>query len=267
MTVTRSDILTQVAASTCNVGDIFYVDASGNLVKLDANTSTTTKMLTETGTGAAGQAPVWTTPSSFSGYSGYSGISGYSGWSGHYGNDGADGPEGASGWSGKSGFSGFSGPQGPAGGTGPTGASGISGWSGYSGATLGNNSYQVYALGVGTAAGTSGTVIATGDIVAYYSDRRLKTNIKTIPDALEKIEGISGVTYNANSTAQFLGYDPSINEVGIIAQDLQKVLPQAVKPAPINENYLTIQYEKVVPLLLNAIKELKARVEALEKKK
>jgi len=132
--------------------------------------------------------------------------------------------------------------------------------------TTGSNA-QVNSLGVNTApSGTAGEIRATGQITAYYSDLRLKENIRPITDALKKIDSIEGITYNANALAASMGYDPTIEEIGIIAQDLQLVLPQAVVPAPIDENYLTIRYEKVVCLLLNAVKELAEKVKTLEGK-
>ena len=101
----------------------------------------------------------------------------------------------------------------------------------------------------------------------------MKENIEQIDDALEKIDTIEGVTYNWNSVAENIaGYDRNEKMVGLLAQDLQEILPEAVKLAPFDnkdgvsesgENYLTIQYEKVVPLLVQAIKELKEKIDKI----
>jgi hypothetical protein len=134
-------------------------------------------------------------------------------------------------------------------------------------------------LGVGTAAPTTaGEIRATNQITSYYSDERLKEDIVEITDALEKVMALRGVTYKPNSLAESLGYKKQ-NEVGVIAQDVEKVLPEAVKPAPFDimlfenteisksgENYKTVQYEKLVPLLIEAIKELNKEVQQLKGK-
>jgi hypothetical protein len=128
------------------------------------------------------------------------------------------------------------------------------------------NNYQVNSLGVGTAAsGTAGEIRATNNVTAYYSDDRLKTRLGSIDNALAKVKTLDTFYYEANKTAQALGYE-AIREVGISAQQVQAVMPETVAPAPIDDKYLTVRYERLVPLLLAAIKELEAKVAALEAK-
>jgi hypothetical protein len=145
------------------------------------------------------------------------------------------------------------------------------------GNALGSIDLQINSLGVGTAASTTaGEIRATNQITSYYSDERLKEDIVEITDALEKVMALRGVTYKPNSIAESLGYKKQ-NEVGVIAQDVEKVLPEAVKPAPFDimlfenveisksgENYKTVQYEKLVPLLIEAIKELNNEIKQLK---
>lgn len=112
-------------------------------------------------------------------------------------------------------------------------------------------------IGVGTASSNvTGEIRATNNITAYYSDDRLKTRLGSIESALEKVATLDGFYYEANQTAQDLGYQVK-KEVGLSAQQVQKVLPEVVVPAPIDEKYLTIHYDRVIPLLVEAIKELK----------
>jgi hypothetical protein len=119
-------------------------------------------------------------------------------------------------------------------------------------------------LGIGTAAsGTTGEIRATNNVTAYYSDNRLKTRLGPIEDALAKVNTLSGFYYEANEVAQALGYTVK-KEVGVSAQEVQAVLPEIVVPAPIDDKYLTVHYEKMIPLLIEAIKELAAKVETLE---
>lgn len=110
----------------------------------------------------------------------------------------------------------------------------------------------------------TGTLSATVDVVAYVSDERLKENIKPIENALEKVLSLSGFTYNFNDVAAQLGFNKEESQVGVSAQQIQAVLPEAVKPAPVDNNYLTVQYEKIVPLLIEAIKELSERLDKIE---
>jgi hypothetical protein len=123
---------------------------------------------------------------------------------------------------------------------------------------------QINSLGVGTtASSTAGEIRATNNITAYYSDDRLKTRLNNIENALNKVMSLNGFHYKANETAQALGYQVK-PEVGLSAQEVQKVLPEVVVPAPIDSKYLTIHYERVIPLLVEAIKELKAEIDELK---
>ena len=138
-----------------------------------------------------------------------------------------------------------------------------------------SNNYQVNSLGVGGAApNTTGQIRATGDIIAFYSDARLKDNIELIVNPLDKLLKLRGVTYTQNQMAERFGYNDYQSQVGVIAQDVAAVLPEAVVLAPFDtdaqgisvtgENYMTVKYEKLVPLLIEAIKELTAKVTDLE---
>ena len=110
----------------------------------------------------------------------------------------------------------------------------------------------------------SGDVVAAGDVVAYYtSDIRLKDNIEVIKGSLDKIDGIRGVEFDWNEKspgwAQERGHD-----VGVIAQEVQKVLPEIVTER--TNGYLGVDYKRLIPLLIESIKELKQEVEDLKKK-
>ena len=120
----------------------------------------------------------------------------------------------------------------------------------------------------------TGAITATGNITAYYSDKRLKDIIGTIPNALSKVLSISGILYTPNSLAASFGYSDTDQQAGVIAQEIQRVLPEAVHPAPFDtdkdgnsksgDNYLTVQYERLVPLLIEAIKEQNTYIVDLE---
>jgi hypothetical protein len=148
------------------------------------------------------------------------------------------------------------------------------------GDSLSSVNLQINSLGVGTASSTTaGEIRATNQITSYYSDERLKENIVEIKDALNKVMQLRGVTYNANNLAESFGYTNKEKQVGVIASDVNAVLPEAVKPAPFDimmfenveisrsgENYQTVQYEKLVPLLIEAIKELNNQLQELKVK-
>tara|TARA_R100001126_G_C4879156_1_gene178018 strand:+ start:344 stop:2347 length:2004 start_codon:yes stop_codon:yes gene_type:complete len=123
---------------------------------------------------------------------------------------------------------------------------------------------------------TDGMIHATNDIVAFSSDKRLKENIRPIENALDKVSKLSGFVYNWNELAnQKAQYDMDKDYVGVYAQDVEEVQPEAVDLAPFDndgedksisgDNYLTVKYDKLVPLLIESIKELKAEIEELKK--
>ena len=143
------------------------------------------------------------------------------------------------------------------------------------------NNFQMNSLGVGTAgSGTAGEIRATNNITAYYSDERLKYVLRFIDSPLDSVCKLNGVVYRNNEIAAKYGYTSQEEQVGLLAQEVQKVLPQVVTAAPFDigqnpdgteyslsgEDYMTIRYERLVPLLIEAIKELKAEVDALKNK-
>lgn len=118
-------------------------------------------------------------------------------------------------------------------------------------------------------------IAATGNITAYYSDARLKENLEVIPNALETVKSWTGYKYNANNLGKTFGYDPEKKEVGLLAQEVQKTTPEAVEQAPFDrtdkkgesltgQHYLTLKYERLVPVLVEAIKEQDKEIQALK---
>jgi hypothetical protein len=128
---------------------------------------------------------------------------------------------------------------------------------------------------VGTqASATAGTLRATTNITAYYSDVRLKDKIEYIKDAGEKLYTLNGIFYTQNKLAENFGYNDYSRRVGVIAQEVLKVLPEIVKPAPFDvtsdggsktgEKYLTVQYDKIIPLIIETIKEQQTEIDSLK---
>ncbi len=102
---------------------------------------------------------------------------------------------------------------------------------------------------------------ASGDIIAFgSSDRNLKDNIQPIENSLEKIDKIGGYTFVWNDNqSTYKGKD-----IGVVAQEIQEILPEIV--ATRVNGYLGVKYEKIVPLLIESIKELKKEVEDIKQK-
>jgi hypothetical protein len=110
----------------------------------------------------------------------------------------------------------------------------------------------------------TGSITATNDITAFAtSDIRLKENIQPIQNALEKVESISGNTYDWKEGYEEI-HSHKGNDVGVIAQEIEAVLPQLVVNR--DNGYKAVQYEKIIPLLIEAIKELSNKIDRLENK-
>jgi hypothetical protein len=117
-----------------------------------------------------------------------------------------------------------------------------------------------------------------GSLTQNASDIRLKTNITKIENALEKISTLEGFTYNWKEECPLYNPNSELKEVGVSAQAVQEILPEVVSLAGFDrdnddqtksksgENYLTVQYEKLIPLLIEGIKEQQAQIEELKAK-
>ena len=116
-----------------------------------------------------------------------------------------------------------------------------------------------------------GDIGASGNVIAYYSDERLKNITEYIDNVLPILDKINVFKYNCNDLAESFGYDKSKKEIGLSAQEIQKYYPEIVSIAPFDadydeetkqiisksgENYLTLDYERLVPVLIQGIKEL-----------
>jgi len=139
-------------------------------------------------------------------------------------------------------------------------------------------------VGIGNAAPAqalhvTGQIIATSEITAYYSDERLKEKVEDVTNALDMVKSLKAFRYTNNELAQSLGFEGKELQLGLSAQDVQKVAPEIVKLAPFDmvrdeednvvsksgENYLTLDYGKLVPVLIEAIKEQQEQIEELKK--
>ena len=126
-------------------------------------------------------------------------------------------------------------------------------------------------MSAGTSINAGTNITAVGDIYAFYtSDKSLKTNITPITGALDKLSQISGVEFDW--TEEHLAAKSDLPEqyrrthdVGVIAQDVRQVLPEVVLERA--DGTLSVDYAKMVPLLIQAIKELQVEVNNLKGKK
>ena len=122
-----------------------------------------------------------------------------------------------------------------------------------------------------------GNIIATGTITSCYSDKRLKTFTSNISNSLDIISNLNGYYYHPNEAALKAGFENE-KQIGLSAQEVQSVLPEIVKIAPFDmardddgnitsksgKSYLTICYERLGPVFVEAIKELTGQIKELK---
>lgn len=111
----------------------------------------------------------------------------------------------------------------------------------------------------------TGNISANGNVTAYASDGRLKKNVEPISNAVEKVRSLGGFKYDWDlEKCAAVGFKPEREtEHGLIAQEVEVVIPDAVAPAPFNPEYKTIRYDRLVALLMAAVSEQQKQIEAL----
>ena len=111
-----------------------------------------------------------------------------------------------------------------------------------------------------------GNLRALDDVIAFASDKRLKENIINISNPLNKIKQLRGVYFDWKKETKELGFNPprKKEEIGMIAQEVEEVIPQAIEPAPFNEKYKTIKYDRIIPLLVECINEQQKQINNLK---
>ena len=145
---------------------------------------------------------------------------------------------------------------------------------------LGDGSLLTFSsLGIGTTDPMAnlhviGNGIVTGDLAFGISDARLKTNIRDIDNPMQRLSHLHGVFYEYNEIAGTFGFRDDVTHAGVLAQDVAIALPEAVCSAPFDadpetgsrtgEFYKTVKYERIVPLLVECIHELQAKIATLE---
>jgi len=146
-----------------------------------------------------------------------------------------------------------------------SGSVSITGSTNIIGAVSSSDTGRFKSLGINVApSGVAGAILATNDVVAFASsDERLKENLEPIGSAVEKVEQITGYTYNWIPMEDIHVYG-DMKDIGVIAQEVEKVLPEIVSDR--ENGYKAIKYDKLTAVLIQAVKELSDRVKTLENK-
>ena len=190
---------------------------------------------------------------------------------------------GATGATGPAGATGVAGTPGSPGSAGTIGATGATGPAGAAGSFTGTTASQIYTTNTTSATSTStgalvvaggagiggsifsgGSIYAVGDVVTNYSDIRLKKVLGPISNPIEKIKNIETFYYLPNELAKNLGVKESDMQVGVSAQSVEKQIAGVVVDSPVNNEFKTVKYERLVPLLIEAIKDLQAQIDEIK---
>jgi len=124
--------------------------------------------------------------------------------------------------------------------------------------TSGSNAHLNHISASGNITGS--VIRASGDVIAFNSsDSRLKNDIYPIQEPLDKVNKIGGYTFEWNSRQHI----HKGKDIGVVAQEIEAILPEVVTTR--GDGYKAVKYEKIVPLLIESIKELKKKVEDIEK--
>lgn len=108
---------------------------------------------------------------------------------------------------------------------------------------------------------------ATGDVIAFYSsDKRMKDNITVITNPISKLKNLQGVMFDWNENGpdwtKSNEWSNGKHDVGVIAQEVKEVLPEAVKER--GNGYLSVDYKRLIPLLIEGFKEQQNQIEELK---
>jgi hypothetical protein len=114
-----------------------------------------------------------------------------------------------------------------------------------------------------------GNLLVTGNVTAYWSDRRLKKNVETLENSIDVVKKLRGVIFQWNETGKGIFNGSDEPETGFIAQEVQEHIPSAVREnklakAEDGSHYLTIDQDKIVPYLVEAIKEQQEMIETMK---
>ena len=188
---------------------------------------------------------------------GATGAQGATGAAGSTGNTGAQGSTGTKGNTGAQGAAGTNGTNGAVGATGATGAQGATGSNALVTKAVIEDAIDIQTLAL------RGALTVAGDITAFKtSDKRLKTNIKLLENPLEKLKKINGYSFDWIEKKEI--HSNTGRDVGVLAQEVDGILKEATVTR--DNGYMAVRYEKIIPLLINCIKEQQKQIDELKAK-